>query len=88
MNDYLKADAKCPHGCQPLFGTLRILSWECGHCGGKWMAKPDEVLLIAEFKRERDALRATIEEFAQFCADSGWLSVAEELRRRAKEARG
>lgn len=34
-------------------------------------------------KRENERLQALIEEFAAFCADSGWHHVAEELRARA-----
>lgn len=41
-----------------------------------------------EAEAERDRLRAIVEEFAAFCDDSGWRNVAEELRKRKRDAAG
>jgi hypothetical protein len=60
-DEYLTARAACGCGGRPWeVGLPRVLSWECGHCGGRRMVKPSEVPLVADLEAERDALAAEV----------------------------
>jgi hypothetical protein len=60
-DECLTARAACGCGGRPWeAGVPRVLSWQCGHCGGRQTVLPSEVPLVAAVAAERDALAAEV----------------------------
>jgi hypothetical protein len=77
MSEFLSARAECPCRARPWErGDPRVLSWECGHCGGRWRVTAEQVPLVAELRAECERLRRLVAGLADRVAAQSELLTA------------